>query len=54
MQNWIARNRTVFDTETVLILNWIAWIRTVWLNRITWNRNVFEKLCTHTKLNCMK
>ena len=23
------------------MLNWIVWIRTVWLNGIDWNRNVF-------------
>ena len=25
-----------------LSLNWIGWIRTVWMNRIAWNRNVFN------------
>ena len=34
MQNWIARNRTVFDIKTVLTLNWIFWNRIVWLNWI--------------------
>ena len=53
MLNWIVWYRTVFDIETVLTLNWIVWVRTVWLNRIAWNRNVFEKLCTHAKLNCL-
>ena len=28
----------------VLILNWIVWIRTVWLNWIAWNGNVFDNL----------
>ena len=42
MQNWYARNRTVFDIETVLTLNWIVWIRTVVLNWIAYNRNVFD------------
>ena len=42
MQNWIAWNRTVFDIETVLTLNWIVCIRTVWLKWIAWNRNVFD------------
>ena len=42
MLNWIVWNWTVFDIETVLTLNWIGWIRTVWLNWITWNRNVFD------------
>ena len=27
----------------MLILNGIVWIRTVWLNRIAWNRNVLDK-----------
>ena len=42
MQNWIAQNRTVFDIETVPMLNWIFLISTVWLNWIAWNRNVFD------------
>ena len=42
MQNWIVWNRTVFDIETVLTLNWIVRIRTVWLNWIALNRNVFD------------
>ena len=50
-------------TKPVLILNWIVWIRTVWLNWINWNRNVFDnqtvylltfKLRTYAKLNCVK
>ena len=28
-------------TKSVLILNWITWIRTVSMNWIVWNRNVF-------------
>ena len=28
-------------TNCILMLNWIVWIRTVWLNGIVWNRNVF-------------
>ena len=43
MLNLIVSNRTVFDIETVLALNWIVWIRTVRLNWITWNRNIFDK-----------
>ena len=39
---------TVSKKESVLILNWISWIRIVWINWIAWNRNVF----THAKLNC--
>ena len=42
MQNWIVWNGTVFDSETVLGLNGSVWIRTVWLNLIAWNRNVFD------------
>ena len=42
MLNLIAWNRTVFDIETVLTLNWIVWLRIVWLNWIAWNRNVFD------------
>ena len=34
MLNWIVRNKTVFDIETILTQNWIAWIRAVWLNWI--------------------
>ena len=26
-------------------------MRTVWIKWIAWNRNVFDKLCTHAKLN---
>ena len=29
MQNWTARKRSVFDIETLIILNWIIWHRTV-------------------------
>ena len=32
----------------------IVWIRTVWLNWIAWNRNVFDKMCIYAKLNCLK
>ena len=42
MLNWITWNRTVFDIEPVLTLNWIVLIRAVGLNWITWNRNVFD------------
>ena len=42
MLNWIVSNRTVFDIETLLTLNWFVWIRTAWLNWIVWNRNVFD------------
>ena len=34
------------------MLNWNVWIRSVWLNRIAWNRNVLTiKFYLH--LNCM-
>ena len=38
IQNWIARNGTVFDTETVLMLKWIVWNRTAYLalNNLQW------------------
>ena len=54
MLNWIVCDRTVFDIETVLTLNWIVWNRTIlilnWIvanrtvqqNWIAWNRNVFD------------
>ena len=32
------------ELNCVLILNWIVWIRTDRLNRISWNRNVCDKL----------
>ena len=52
MLNWIVWNRTIFDIETVLtrtvfdtenllMLNWVVCIRTVWLNWMVWNRNIF-------------
>ena len=44
-------NRSVFDIETVLTLNWIVWNRTVWLNWIAWNRNVFLQLKCLLMLN---
>ena len=46
MLNWTAWNRTVLTSvcgqSLYLILNWIVWIRTIWLNWIGWNRNVFD------------
>ena len=35
------------------MLNWIVWIRTVWLNWIAWNRNVFDKLNVYLNVNCV-
>ena len=56
MQKSIIWNRIVFFfIENVLRRNWIVWNRTVWLNRIAWNRNVLTiKLCTHAKLNYLE
>ena len=61
MLNWILQNRTVLtfncvQTKSILILNWIDWIRTI---RLNWIKNEIEmfltiKLCTHAKLNCLK
>ena len=44
--NWIFWNRTLLTfncvyAKSILILNWIGWIRIVWLNLIAWNRNIF-------------
>ena len=49
MLNWIVWNRTVLTfkyawTKPILIQNWIVSIRTVWLNLIAYNRNVFGLL----------
>ena len=30
------------ELNCILVLNWIVWIRTVWLNWIAWNRNIFD------------
>ena len=46
MLNCIVWNGTVFDIETVIKLNWIVWIRTVWLNLIAWNRTVSKQIIT--------
>ena len=35
------------------MLNWIVWIRTVWLNWIAWNRNVFDIETVYLHLNCV-
>ena len=40
MLNWNVWKGTAFDI--VLTLNWVVWIRTVWINFIAWNRNVFD------------
>ena len=33
------------------MLNWIVWIRTVWLNWIACNRNVFDNETVYSDLN---
>ena len=45
MLNWIVWNVTVFDTETVLALNWFVKYRTV----LTFN--YVNETSTYTKLN---
>ena len=43
--NCLKRTALTFNCEwikPVLILNWIVWIRTVWLKWIAWNRNDFD------------
>ena len=45
--NWIVRNWTILTfkpcvSKTIFMLKWIVLIRTVWLNWIAWNRNVFD------------
>ena len=45
--NWIFCYRTILIfycvwIKYILILNWIVWIKTVWLNWIAWNRNIFD------------
>ena len=35
------------------MLNWIVWIRTVWLNWIVWNRNVSDNSTVYLHLNCL-
>ena len=39
--------------KTMLILNWIVWIRTVWVNWTTWNRHVFENKSVYLHPNCV-
>ena len=41
MQNLIVWNGTVL-TKTIFILNWIIWMRIVWINWTAWNRNVVD------------
>ena len=35
------------------MLNWIVWIRTVWLNWIAWNINDFDNQTVYLHLNCV-
>ena len=35
------------------MLNWIVWIKTVWLNWIGWNRNIFDNYAVYLHLNCV-
>ena len=47
--NWIFNiqlfwHLTVCKKKSAHMLNWISWIRTVWLNWIAWNRNIFDEL----------
>ena len=58
MLNWIAWNGTAFVCETELIdvelfltLNWIGWIRTVWLNWTGWNKKCFRQINCIFRLN---
>ena len=37
-----AQSMDQIELICVLLLNWIVWIRTVWLNWRAWNRNVFD------------
>ena len=30
------------DLNCLLMLKWIVWIKTIWLNWIAWNKNVFD------------
>ena len=51
-RNGIVQNRSVrYLTEckqkTILLLNWIIWIRTAWINWKTWNRNVSDNWHVH-------
>ena len=41
------------ELNCVLKLNWIVWIRTVWLSWIAWNRNVFHNWTVCIHLNCV-
>ena len=53
MQNWIVWNRTVWHL-TVCGQKLYLYGSIVWINWVAGNRCVFDKLCTHAKLNCLK
>ena len=40
MQNWIVRNRSVFDIETVLTLNWFFLNRAVLTFNSVWTKSI--------------
>ena len=45
--NWTVWNKTILTfnsgrTKTIFMLNWIVGIRTVWINWMACNRNVFD------------
>ena len=41
-QGYILYSHRAAVCRFELVLNWIVWMRTVWLNWIAWNRNVFD------------
>ena len=52
MPNGIVWNRTVFDIETVVMLNWIVWNRTIYMYKHQFGINNLQWLrCNKTKQN---
>ena len=51
MLNWIFCIGTVFDMEALLMLNWIVWNITVWLEMVMF---LTIKQCTDDKLSWLK
>ena len=43
----------LIEINCMHMLNWILWIRTVWLNWIAWNRNAFDNQTVYLHLNCV-
>ena len=41
-RTWLGPIYGLNRTKLHTFLNWIVWIRTVWINWIAWNRNVFD------------